>query len=448
MRLSLREYLEIIKLADPKSYVKLAAYDLTKQELKYSPVSIDETVLVKKDCDDLFNARIALTKPKKINFKINKTPAAKETTEYPFVVVSSRRAAVIKAKLGQADAVNQLFYDPARTGNRQVFIVVDQREYDTYKTELADKAHIFVVGCDISSDEVRPDNVAAEQMFGFGINRFCAVLFMRKHMPDKVGWWMIDDTLSQIINLPDKTHAEQIKDVEKALEDCAACALLGFEDKDDFENYEGEKAKHKAVELIDPPNGFVEQLTVFKPAKMRDMSFSPAFQDSKEDMTFYKALERIAAGSMKAIKEAKMYKIRGFQQAGEIFARNYAGTSGLLDNHQITFKVGEAAATAQTIKKMLTDLKDTIKVKMTGIHAENMVVAKGQEKFEQTGSKVIETTLTKCVEVTWGAPVELEAKFKVAQDYVDGCTFTDETPKAKPPLIKAASTGMLLNSGI
>ena len=128
------------------------------------------------------------------------------------------------------------WYHPALTG-RPVIFVVDHREYDTYKTQInqavaaalvTEQAHapaqvsatkpskrfahdvwstkVYVMGCAFTRNGALAND---QQVFGFGLNRFCAQQFAATNNIPL--YWMVDDNVVHVAGIPqDLTRVEAL----------------------------------------------------------------------------------------------------------------------------------------------------------------------------------------------------------------------------------------------
>ncbi|MGO4293288.1 hypothetical protein [Chitinophaga sp. RAB17] len=255
----------------------------------------------------------------------------------PIVVMSSGRASWIKAAMQNGDnaiaaaagkfsgkVTDELiftngpvpFYYPKRYTNentkRNFYIFVHQTEYEFYVNELSDY-DITVIGWSTLKENIEPKK-DYDLCLGFGMSRYVVFQFFKdfykqKNSPTHKRIWMLDDNLCHIKGFPGFTACEGLSQnpgvgffVAKTL-----CAEQFFTNL-------GSKAQGKSIgdELINFAQdtlSFLQQATLWNFAQIPDeLSFSPYFIASNEDITFGRMLKQYSTNVSHTYSSATILK--------------------------------------------------------------------------------------------------------------------------------------------
>ncbi|RAJ83682.1 hypothetical protein CLV59_103654 [Chitinophaga dinghuensis] len=319
-------------LNSANSYINIDA-DLAdkynKGPNKYMPLLIDPNVPMNlanikahmQKRMDTFKSRVNLNELYFAGITDEEIIANEKSKAPPIIVMSSGRADWIKIALqnGQ-NAIDALggkytgivtdelifingpvpFYFPKRytgeSAKRNFYIFVHQTEYEWYANELAGFG-ITVIGWNTQRDNLQADK-DYDVCLGFGMSRYAVFQFFKDFFklpgsPSHKKIWMLDDNLCHIKGFPGFSTCEN-RNQNAGVGFWVANNLCAQQ----FFTTMGSKAQGKSIEdeftnlAVDKPT-FIQQGMLWNFAQIADeLSFSPYFIASNEDITFGRMLKK------------------------------------------------------------------------------------------------------------------------------------------------------------
>jgi hypothetical protein len=429
-------------------------YNLDVQTERYSPIKAVDDKLDRGDCKKLFKWRKTVMK-ELTSIILRSDPkvsdVAKEFTSnnYPIIVASHKRSAWIQKRLlVKANDFNissykdsnfrPVWYDPERNLQKHIIIVVNQGEYGIYKDNLKDIKNILVVGCSASP----------KTLVGFGFNRLCSMAVgyklytkQNKRRANKFSHILfVDDNVTYVNDF----SANQKGFLENILKNKAVFGWGGAKQNKGFlphytkgKNYPTDKKKNTQTgnlttdeKYIRHPNlldylsnkkqdnltfkdaGLLEQFIFWSFSNLKNNGLmSPYFLTSNEDVSFSKFITKTYGNDK--LKNMTIGKIPLFivkyqvgrlddtseldKQLTSILDKLYAVTN----NIKVNWYQKEASHKDGT----LTTFRDI--VKRANDFCDN------RETVAQTGSKIVEKILAKCVELGLVRSYDLKRMFPV-----------------------------------
>lgn len=202
----------------------------------------------------------------------------------------------LTAKAGQKQSPP--IYCPKRIGpnpKRNVYIVVHQYEYNTYKNQLSGVNGITVVGWQFT----RPNPPNTTALVGFGASRFAAIEFCKElRRAGNNPWnyaWLFDDNVVSLTNFPGYTAIEKAMDVRTTV--CSGfhggVEALNISDICKEAINELAAGRGKQYDKIPDPtteNCIVQQASVWNIKYLTEnyLNFSPIYITSAEDLSITK----------------------------------------------------------------------------------------------------------------------------------------------------------------
>lgn len=197
----------------------------------------------------------------------------------PLVIVSTGRSAWLKAQAQAKDQnLRPIYFSKAARG-RQVLIVVNELEFDDYRSLLDLEPQPVIVGWGFRS------SMEHAALLGFGASRFAAIQLCKRLGAKKA--WLLDDNVLRIDRFPG------FADCDAAMESKELVAL-GFQGATEAEtDLKPQQWPPASAQIQEVNRKLLQQAVLWNIQMLGDRNFCPLFVASGEDVSFCNYLTKI-----------------------------------------------------------------------------------------------------------------------------------------------------------